>query len=64
MTSFFTKASEFLFAISLLCKMMLVNTAVKTGDVEFDTADKPDWGSFASTCTFLAKQLSAAGCLS
>lgn len=44
--------------------MMLVNTAVKTGDVEFDTADKPDWGSFASTCTFLAKQLSAAGCLS
>lgn len=42
MTSFFTKASEFLFAISLLHEMMLVNTAVKTGAVELDTTDKPD----------------------
>lgn len=29
-----------------------------------DTPKKPDWKSFAWTCTFLGKQLSAAGCLS
>lgn len=42
MTSFFTKASEFLFAISLFHEMPLVNTPLKTGAVELDTTDKPD----------------------
>lgn len=42
--------------------MTLVNTAIKTGDAAFDTTNKPDWDSFASTGALLAKQLGAAGC--
>lgn len=58
MTSFFTGVSGILSAVSVLRDMVLINTAVRTGDVESDTSDRDNF------CIHRHISYKTAGCLS